>query len=108
MLLDLLLLLLLERDLDLDLDTNRLGLRLLLDFEELLLLDLLDFALPALDLLELLLLELFDELELFELADLLLDFLDLPLSSRMFGGMSARQFFPQSTPLMSSSVLSCR
>ena len=101
MLLDLLLLLLLERDLDLDLDTNRLGLRLLLDFEELLLLDLLHFALPALDLLELLLLELFDELELFELADLLLDFLDLPLSSPMFGGMSARPFFPQSTPLIS-------
>ena len=38
-------------------------------------------VLPALDLLELLLLELFEELELFELADLLLDFfLLLPLS----------------------------
>ena len=91
MLFDLLLLLdlLLERDLDLDLETNRLGLRLLLDFEELLLLDLLDFALSALDLLELLLLELFDELELFELADLLLDFWDLPLSSPFFKRMSA-------------------
>ena len=57
--------------------------------EELLLLDLLDFALPALDLLELLLLELFEELELFELADLLLDFWDLPLSLRIVDGMSA-------------------
>ena len=91
---DLLLLLDLLLERDLDLETNRIGLRLLLDLEELLLLDLLDFALPAPDLLELLLLELFEELELFELADLLLDFLDLPLSFRMFDSMSAMQFFP--------------
>ena len=86
---DLLLLLDLLLERDLDLETNRIGLRLLLDLEELLLLDLLDFALPALDLLELLLLELFEELELFELADLLLDFWDLPLSSPIFKRMSA-------------------
>lgn len=98
---DLLLLLDLLLERDLDLETNRIGLRLLLDLEELLLLDLLDFALPAPDLLELLLLELFEELELFELADLLLDFLDLPLSSSMFDGILARIFLPHSTPLMS-------
>ena len=95
---DLLLLLDLLLERDLDLDTNRIG---LFDLEELLLLDLLDFALPALDLLELLLLELFEELELFELADLLLEFFDLPLSSSMFDGMLAKIFFPHSTPLIS-------
>ena len=46
-------------------------------------------VLPALDLLELLLLELFEELELFELADLLLDFFLLLPFSPIFASFPA-------------------